>query len=145
MTDAAEASRQQGGSVAAAATGEPARPFIGRVRELEALLGARPGAGLLAVDAGAQAAGGELEACFPATPAAAQPEAARFLLFDAVGRFLRGVADAGPVLVVLDDLHAADAPSLLLLRFLAQILFTDTLVWSTRPGAASATTRPAAP
>jgi hypothetical protein len=27
MTDAADASRQQGGLVAAAATGEPARPF----------------------------------------------------------------------------------------------------------------------
>jgi hypothetical protein len=73
-------------------------------------------------------AGGELEACFPATPTAADSEAARFLLSDAVGRFLRGVADAGPVLVVLDDLHAADAPSLLLLRFLAQTATDERLV-----------------
>jgi hypothetical protein len=35
-----------------------------------------------------------------------RPETARFLRFDAVGRFLHGVADAGPVLVVLDDLRA---------------------------------------
>ncbi|HSO53270.1 MAG TPA: ATP-binding protein [Actinomycetes bacterium] len=40
MTDAADASRQQGGLVAAAATGQPARPFVGRVRELWELLAA---------------------------------------------------------------------------------------------------------
>jgi predicted ATPase len=67
-----------------------------------------------------RAAGGELLEYLPTTPTAADPEAARFTLFDAVARFLREVADSRPVLVVLDDLHAADAPSLLLLRFLAQ-------------------------
>jgi hypothetical protein len=40
MTDAVDASRQQGGLVVAAATGEPARPFVGRVRELWELLAA---------------------------------------------------------------------------------------------------------
>jgi tetratricopeptide (TPR) repeat protein len=75
-----------------------------------------------------RAAGSELEACFPGAPTAADPEAARFLLFDAVGRFLRKVADSGPVLVVLDDLHAADEPSLLLLRFLAQTVTAERLV-----------------
>ena len=75
-----------------------------------------------------RAAGGELLECLPTTPTAADPEAARFMLFDAVGRFLREVADSGPVLVVLDDLHAADAPSLLLLRFLAQTVTDERLV-----------------
>ena len=75
-----------------------------------------------------RAAGSELEACFPGTPPAADPEAARFLLFDEVGRFLRKVAGAGPVLVVLDDLHAADEPSLLLLRFLAQTVADERVV-----------------
>ncbi|MDF2744658.1 MAG: serine/threonine protein kinase, partial [Actinomycetia bacterium] len=75
-----------------------------------------------------RAAGSELEACFPGTPPAADPEAARFLLFDAVGRFLRAVAGSRPVLVVLDDLHAADEPSLLLLRFLGQTVTDERLV-----------------
>jgi class 3 adenylate cyclase/tetratricopeptide (TPR) repeat protein len=47
------------------------------------------------------------------------PEADRFKLFDQVGRFLADSARDRPTLVVLDDLHAADEPSLLLLRFLA--------------------------
>jgi tetratricopeptide (TPR) repeat protein len=47
------------------------------------------------------------------------PDAARFRLFDEVGRFLDDLARERPCLIVLDDLHAADEPSLLLLRFLA--------------------------
>jgi class 3 adenylate cyclase len=47
------------------------------------------------------------------------PEAARFRLFDEVGRFLAEAARDRPCLIVLDDLHVADEPSLLLLRFLA--------------------------
>jgi predicted ATPase len=74
-----------------------------------------------------RAAGSELVEWFPGMPTAADPETARFLLFDAVGRFLRRVAEPGPVLVVLDDLHAADEPSLVLLRFLAQTV-TDAQV-----------------
>lgn len=50
------------------------------------------------------------------------PNAARFRLFDAVATFLRDVADRRPLVVVLEDLHAADTPSLLLLRFLASQL-----------------------
>jgi hypothetical protein len=75
-----------------------------------------------------RAAGSELVECLPGTPTAADPEAARFLLFDAVGRFLRAAAGSGPVLVVLDDLHAADEPSLLLLRFLAQTVTDERVV-----------------
>ena len=45
---------------------------------------------------------------------------ARFRLFEAITRLLaEGAADSG-ALVVVDDLHAADEPSLLLLRFLAR-------------------------
>jgi len=49
-------------------------------------------------------------------------EAARFRLFDAVAAFLRNAGAGRPLMVVLDDLHAADAPSILLLRFVAREL-----------------------
>ena len=47
---------------------------------------------------------------------------ARFQLFDSTATLLRNAARVRPVLVVLDDLQAADAPSILLLRFLASQL-----------------------
>ena len=53
-------------------------------------------------------------------PRPLEPEAARFRLFDAAAEFLRRASDRRPLVVFLDDLHAADAPSLLLLRFLAR-------------------------
>jgi DNA-binding SARP family transcriptional activator len=46
-------------------------------------------------------------------------EGARFGLFDSTAAFIRRVAANEPLLVVLDDVHAADAPSLLLLEFVA--------------------------
>lgn len=49
----------------------------------------------------------------------AESESDRFRLFDAVARFLRAAAETKPLVLVLDDLHAADTPSLLLLEFLA--------------------------
>src|SRR3954452_13503671 len=52
--------------------------------------------------------------------AAAESDQARFALFDAVAIFLRRVAADAPVVVLLDDLHTADLPSLLLLAFLAR-------------------------
>ena len=55
----------------------------------------------------------------PATTPGRDPEAARFRLFDATARFLASVTEDTPLLVVIDDLHAADTPSLLLLRFVA--------------------------
>src|SRR5215471_2028147 len=56
----------------------------------------------------------------PLPPAGA--EAARFRLFDAVATFLRNAGAGQPLMLVLDDLHAADAPSILLLRFAAREL-----------------------
>ena len=52
----------------------------------------------------------------------ADAEDARFPLFDATARFLAGVAAHRPLVLILDDLHAADEPSLLLLEFLAREL-----------------------
>jgi DNA-binding SARP family transcriptional activator/tetratricopeptide (TPR) repeat protein len=46
-------------------------------------------------------------------------EGARFRLFDATASFLRRAAAQRPLVLVLEDLHAADTPSLLLLQFLA--------------------------
>lgn len=50
------------------------------------------------------------------------PEGERIRLFDAVGRFLSDATSETPLVVTLDDVHAADEPSLLLLRYLGQAL-----------------------
>jgi tetratricopeptide (TPR) repeat protein len=57
----------------------------------------------------------------PAAPAR-ESDAARFYLFEAITGFFRRAAAVEPLLLVLDDLHAADDPSLLLLEFLAREL-----------------------
>ncbi|MEP6469923.1 MAG: AAA family ATPase [Chloroflexota bacterium] len=49
----------------------------------------------------------------------AESESARFQLFDSTTTFLRNAALRRPLLVVVDDLQAADTPSILFLRFLA--------------------------
>jgi tetratricopeptide (TPR) repeat protein len=49
-------------------------------------------------------------------------EGGRFGLFDAVATFLRNAGASHPLMLILDDLHAADEPSLLLLRFAAREL-----------------------
>jgi DNA-binding SARP family transcriptional activator/tetratricopeptide (TPR) repeat protein len=55
-------------------------------------------------------------------PLSADAEGLRFRLFDAVSTLLRHEAETKPIVLVLEDLHAADPPSLLLLRFVAQTL-----------------------
>jgi len=57
-------------------------------------------------------------------PTASDPETARFRLFDATAEFIRKASVERAILLFLDDLHAADAPSLLLLQFLARELAT---------------------
>ena len=61
----------------------------------------------------------ELFADLPPAPSL-DPEGARFRLFDSTASFLRDAAAKQPVVLVLDDLHAADEPSLLLLQFVAR-------------------------
>ncbi|MEA2218919.1 MAG: hypothetical protein QOJ35_1545, partial [Solirubrobacteraceae bacterium] len=55
-----------------------------------------------------------------AQPLAGDPEGERYRLFEAVAALLREVAATRPVVLVLDDLHWADKPTLLLLRHLAR-------------------------
>jgi DNA-binding SARP family transcriptional activator/tetratricopeptide (TPR) repeat protein len=64
----------------------------------------------------------ELRELFPdlSEPPALESEGARFGLFDATAQFLRNASARRPILLVLDDLHAADTPSLLLLQYLAR-------------------------
>jgi DNA-binding CsgD family transcriptional regulator len=53
-------------------------------------------------------------------PPALEPEQARFRLFDSITKFFQQAAQGQPLMMVLDNLHWADRPSLLLLEFLAQ-------------------------
>ncbi len=58
-----------------------------------------------------------------ASTAAKQPVAdERFLLYDAIHRYLGAAANERPLLIVLEDLHAADAASLRVLAFVASHL-----------------------
>jgi tetratricopeptide (TPR) repeat protein len=75
----------------------------------------------------------EIRELFPdlPTPPSVDPDSARFQLFDSTASFLRNVARTEPVVLVLEDLHAADTPSLLLLRFLAEQLYAQIMVLGT--------------
>lgn len=53
----------------------------------------------------------------PALPPTS-PDAARFRLFESIEEFLRRASQEQPIVLILEDVHAGDAPSLLLLRFL---------------------------
>ena len=55
-------------------------------------------------------------------------EEARFRLFDSVTSLLLAAARDRPIVIVLDDLHWADEPSLLLLRFAARELTSSGLL-----------------
>jgi tetratricopeptide (TPR) repeat protein len=73
---------------------------------------------------------GERDVETPGVPAASpiEPESARFALFESAAAFFRAVAAARPLVLLLDDLHAADRPSLLLLRFLLRDLLDARLL-----------------
>ena len=66
----------------------------------------------------------QLYELFPglAESGAADSEAARIRLFDSTASFLMRAAAERPLVLVLDDLHVADEPSLLLLRHVASSL-----------------------
>ncbi|MFQ6026565.1 MAG: AAA family ATPase [Dehalococcoidia bacterium] len=55
-------------------------------------------------------------------PALDNPESAQFRLFDSITSFLVAASRTQPMLIVLDDLHWANRPSLLLLQFLVRKL-----------------------
>lgn len=64
-----------------------------------------------------------------APTSAGTPEQHRFALFDALGTLLVAAArQAPPLVVILDDLHAADEPSLRALRFVARHVRTAPLL-----------------
>ena len=64
--------------------------------------------------------GGRLPGLQPATTL--EPEQARFRLFDSISAFLKSAARSQPLVLILEDLHWADQPSLLLLEFVTREL-----------------------
>ena len=55
-------------------------------------------------------------------PQLASPEQARFRLFDSITSFLKAASQKQPIVLVLDDLHWSDQPSLLLIQYIAREL-----------------------
>ena len=56
-----------------------------------------------------------------------EPEAARFRLFESITSFLKNASRSQPLMLVLDDIHWADTPSLLLFQYLARELAREGL------------------
>lgn len=72
-----------------------------------------------------------LAACLPGpppTPPAADAAQARFQLFDAITGFWQRAARHRPLLLLLDDLHCADVPSMKLLEFVVRECADSALV-----------------
>ncbi len=69
----------------------------------------------------------EIRQRFPDIPQSPplEGDAERHRLFQSVTEFLRNAAAANPIVLVLDDLHWADKPSLLLLQYLVRGLRSD--------------------
>lgn len=61
-------------------------------------------------------------------PQLESPEQARFRLFDSITAFLKSASQKQPLVLVLDDLHWTDQPSLLLLQFVARELGNSRLL-----------------
>jgi tetratricopeptide (TPR) repeat protein len=64
----------------------------------------------------------------PAPSTVADSSAARFRTFDAIRQFFQQATQQVPIILVLDNLHWADAPSLSLLEFLSQELLRSRLL-----------------
>jgi tetratricopeptide (TPR) repeat protein len=105
-------------------------PWIQIVRACLAITDAEQRAAILRSEATPQVAQDiaqllpELRAAYaptprPPGPQLADPEQARFQLFESVATLLKNVSRIGPLVIVIDDLHDADHPSLLLLKFIA--------------------------
>ncbi len=61
---------------------------------------------------------GRLSEPMPSAPS--DPESERYRLFEAITGLVTGITSAHPTVLILDDLHWADKPTLLLLRHLAR-------------------------
>ncbi len=61
-------------------------------------------------------------------PPIEDPESARFRLFDSITTFLKTTSENQPLVVMLEDLHWADRPSLSLLEFVARELSDSRLL-----------------
>jgi DNA-binding SARP family transcriptional activator len=100
----------------------PYQPFLEALRHYVA------GAPLDELQATVREHGSELQRLLPELgrriselppPAQGEPQTERYRLFEAVLGVLARIAASSPLLLVLDDLHWADRPTLLLLRHLA--------------------------
>lgn len=114
---------------------EGAPPYWAWIQALRALTEIRGEAGLAALLGDADARPADLLPELMSHRSAASPRAAtwlvpshveaernRFALFDSLTALFRRAAAARPILLILDDLHSADLPALLLLQFLARSL-----------------------
>jgi DNA-binding CsgD family transcriptional regulator len=61
-------------------------------------------------------------------PVVDDPESARFRLFDSASNFLVAASASQPLMLVLDDVHWADAPTLQLLQFFARYVSESKIV-----------------
>ncbi len=99
--------------------GAPYQPFAEALRSLVPCLGASALRGLRGVEALLTLVPG-LTDVLPdlAAPTRADPDTERYALFDAVVALLGVASASAPVVLILDDLHWAAKPTLLLLRHL---------------------------
>ncbi|WP_310773803.1 BTAD domain-containing putative transcriptional regulator [Mycobacterium sp. Z3061] len=97
--------------------GAPYQPFAEAMRSLVPCLGAARLRGLRGVEALLALVPGLAETLPELTaPTRADPDTERYALFDAVVALLRVTSASTPVVLILDDLHWAAKPTLLLLR-----------------------------
>lgn len=99
--------------------GAPYQPFAEALRSLVPCIGAQRLRGLRGVEALLPLIPGLTEVLPDlSTPPRADPDTERYALFDAVVALLELASASAPVVLILDDLHWAAKPTLLLLRHL---------------------------
>ncbi|OBH69288.1 regulator [Mycobacterium mantenii] len=99
--------------------GAPYQPFAEALRSLAPCVGADRLRGLRGVEALLPLAPGLADALPDLSPPAhPDPDTERYALFDAVVALLEVASTSAPVVLILDDLHWAAKPTLLLLRHL---------------------------
>lgn len=99
--------------------GAPYQPFAEALRALVPALGAGCLRGLRGVEALLPLVPGLCDVLPDlTTPPRADPDTERYALFDAVVAMLRVAATGAPIVLILDDLHWAAKPTLLLMRHL---------------------------